>query len=1099
MSAATVICTACGQETPEGFPRCANCGAPLAAATAPAREERKVVTVLFCDLVGSTARAEGADPEDVRALLSAYHERVRHELERFGGTVEKFIGDAVMALFGAPTAHEDDPERAVRAALAIRDWATEEGDLQVRIGVTTGEALVSLSANPRVGEAMASGDVVNTAARLQSAAPVNGILVDETTCRATSHVVDFHECDPVSAKGKSRPFAVWQAAAARSRLGVDVREHGAAPLVGREPELELLTGSLVRVRENQSPQLVTLVGPPGIGKSRLVFELMQHVEQIPELVTWRQGRSLPYGEAVSLWALSEIVKAQAGILESDAADQAAAKLRRAVDDLLPQTNEADWVAGHLRPLVGLVAESELSGDRQDEAFAAWRTFFESLAERRPLVLVFEDLQWADAGLLDFIDHLVDWASGVPLLVLCTARPELLDRRPDWGGGKLNASTQALSPLGERQTARLIAAVLEQALLPAETQTALLEHAGGNPLYAEQFARLYVERGTAEKLPLPETVQGIIGARLDTLSHEDKVVLQDASVIGKVFWTGALRGEPELLRRRLHALERAGLVRRQRSSSVEAQEEYTFTHQLVREVTYGQIPRAPRAEKHRLAAEWIESLGRAEDHAELLAHHYSAALELARAAGAETKALADRARFWLRAAGERAYALNSFATAARLYGEAVELWPVSDRERPAVLLRHGQALRLGELGGEAELLEARDAFLAAEEREGAAVAEAALGELLWEQDHAPRAAEHVERAAELARGLPASPAQAYVLAAVSRFWTFQGREEEAIRLGREALSLAETLSLEELRAHTLDTVGTARVLRGDRDGIADLEESLEIALALNSRECLRAYNNLLGCVGSLGDLRRQNELIEKGLRAAERFGSAYWVPIFRQWSTGRDFDEGEWDRVLGLADTMSAHYVRFVTLPILIRIGRGEVARAVDDAARNVEEAYAQRGEDPETLADAFAIQGCALLTAGRKQEAAAAADAFVDVLTSSPAALNGIVTTSAAALFTGLGRNDQLLSLLASAPSTPWTDAAKLYTLAEFERAADIYAEMGARYDEAVARLRAAGRLVSEERRGEAERELQKALAFFRKAKATAYIGEAEVLLAETA
>jgi class 3 adenylate cyclase/tetratricopeptide (TPR) repeat protein len=1094
----TVVCPSCGKETPGGFPRCANCGAPLTAA-APAREERKVVTVLFCDLVGSTARAEGADPEDVRALLSAYHERVRRELERFGGTVEKFIGDAVMALFGAPTAHEDDPERAVRAALAIRDWAQEQGELQIRIGITTGEALVSLAANPQAGEGMASGDVVNTAARLQSAARVNGIVVDETTYRAASHVVDFDESEPVAARGKSRLVAVWQAVAARSRLGVDVRQHGVAPLVGRERELELLTGTLERVRENRSPQLITLVGPPGIGKSRLVFELMQRLEQIPELVTWRQGRSLPYGGAVSLWALSEIVKAQAGILESDAADRAAAKLRRAVEDVFPLASGADWIEGHLRPLVGLGAEGELSGGRQDEAFAAWRGFFESLAERRPLVLAFEDLQWADEALLDFIDHLVDWASGVPLLVLCTARPELLDRRPEWGGGKLNASTQALSPLGERQTARLIGAVLEQALLPAETQTTLLERAGGNPLYAEQFARLYVERGTAENLPLPETVQGIIGARLDTLPHEDKGLLQDASVIGKVFWTGALRGDSGRLRHALHALERTGFVRRQRSSSVEGEEEYAFTHFLVREVAYGQIPRALRAEKHRLAAEWIESLGRPEDHAELLAHHYSAALELARAAGEETATLAERTRFALRAAGDRAYALNSFATSARLYGEAVELWPVSDRDRPALLLRYGQARRLAELGGEAELLEARDAFLAVEDRSGAAEAEAALGELLWEQDEAPRAAEHVERAAELARGLPASPAQAYVLAAVSRFWTFQGREDEAIRLGRQALSLAEDLSLEELRAHALDSIGTARVLSGDLDGLADVEQSLEIALALNSRECLRAYNNLVGCVGALGDLRRERELIEEGLRVAERFGSAYWTLIFRQWSTGRNFQEGEWDQVLRVADDLDAHFVRLATLPILIRLGRGDVARAVDESARNLEEAHTSRGEDPETLSDAFAMHGCALLAAGRQHEAVAAADALMEVLTSSPGALNGMVVTSAAALFAGLGRTDQWLSLLASAPRTPWTEAGELCALGEFERAADVFAEIGARYDEAIARLRAAERLVSEERPAEADRELRKALAFFRKAKATAYIHEAEALLAKSA
>jgi class 3 adenylate cyclase len=328
------------------------------------RRERKIVTVLFADLVGFTARAESLDPEDVAALLRGYHERLRSELERWGGTVEKFIGDAVMAVFGAPLAREDDPERAVRAALAIREWAAHESEVEVRIAVNSGEALVTLDARPEAGEGMVAGDVVNTAARMQSAAPANGILVGEQTYRATEHVIDYRAAPPVDAKGKGEPVRAWEAVEARSRFGVDVRQHGGAPLVGRTRELDVLTSALERVQQQErSPQLVTLVGVPGIGKSRLVWELFQAIDRGDELVFWRQGRSLPYGEGVSFWALAEMVKAQAGILEGDQRERVDEKLSATVVELVGET-DAEWVASQLRALVG---SGEPAGERE-EAF-----------------------------------------------------------------------------------------------------------------------------------------------------------------------------------------------------------------------------------------------------------------------------------------------------------------------------------------------------------------------------------------------------------------------------------------------------------------------------------------------------------------------------------------------------------------------------------------------------------------------------------------------------------------------------------------------------------------------------------------------------------
>ena len=438
------VCSCCGEDNPARFRFCGVCGTALAASIGSRREERKRVSVLFCDLVGFTSRSERLDVEDVRGLLAPYYQRLRTELQRFGGTVEKFIGDAVMALFGAPTAHEDDPERAVRAALAIQSAIAELNeadpglDLHVRVGVTTGEALVALDARPVEGEGMASGDVVNTAARLQAAAPVDGILVDATTFRATDRQITYQPAEPVDAKGKTDPVAVWLVLGPRAGLGVDVDQAPVAALVGRERERGLLADALARTRAEQAPQLVTLVGVPGIGKSRLVWELSELVEADRELVTWRQGRCLPYGEGVALGALGEIVKAQAGILDTDPAEQAAAKLERAVAGLIGEESEAAWVLRHLASLVGLAGGVELGRDRRVEAFAAWRRFLEALAEQGPAVLVVEDLHWADELLLDFLDHLVDWAADVPLLMVATARPELLARRPDWGAANPTA-------------------------------------------------------------------------------------------------------------------------------------------------------------------------------------------------------------------------------------------------------------------------------------------------------------------------------------------------------------------------------------------------------------------------------------------------------------------------------------------------------------------------------------------------------------------------------------------------------------------------------------------------------------------------------------
>jgi predicted ATPase/class 3 adenylate cyclase len=1097
-----ISCPSCGQENPEGFRLCGMCGASLASEAA-AREERKIVTVLFCDLVGFTAKAEQLDPEDVRAVLGPYHMRVRSELERHGGTVEKFIGDAVMALFGAPVAHEDDPERAVRAALAIRDFAVEE-KLELRVGITTGEALVSLDASPLEGEGMASGDVVNTAARLQSAAPVNGILVDETTHRATRHALEYRDAPPVEAKGKTEPIRVWEATGAKSRFGVDVTHTARAELVGRERELSVLRDALDRARHERIPQLVTLVGVPGMGKSRLVYELSRIVDADPEIITWRQGRCLAYGDGIAFWALGEVVKAQAGVLERDTETEAAAKLRTAVDDVFGKTSDAGWVESHLRPLVGLEAETGFGGDRRGEAFAAWRRFLEALAEQRPFVLVLEDLHWADDGLLDFVDELVDWLTGVPLAVVCTARPELLERRPGWSGGKLNASTVGLSPLSQEQTAVLISRVLERAVLPAETQQRLLERSDGNPLYAEQFAQLYLERGAADDLPLPETLQGIIAARLDGLSSNEKTVLQDASVMGKVFWTGAVRRDERETIPLLHALERKGFLTRQRSSSIEGEGEWAFAHMLLRDVAYGQIPRAERAAKHRAAAMWIESLGRPDDHAELLALHWRSALELTRAAGQSGAELTRPTRLALQAAGDRAFSVNAYASAAAYYGDAVALGSEGDEGRPELLSRYGEALKIADPEHAFAALEvARDAQLAVGDRDRAAEAELALAEIWWNRGQTDESRIHLAHAEELVRGA-SSRAAARVLAYVARKRFIEGDPSHGLELATQALQMAEALELADVRAHALATVGSAKADLGDPTGMRDLERALRLAIDANAPFAGHIANNLAAQAISMLDLRRADEAYDEQFEIAERFGYAAGL----RWNRGERVVMaslyGRWDEALELAGAFiaeceagSPHYLEASVRRerALILLGRGD-ARALAEHERAI--ALARDVGDPQMVLPNLGAATGAFEALARRDDARELAVEVVALARSYPQV--AVTTLPLEFLLTRVALEfvPDLREAFGEAPPWPWKDIAFACLDRDFVRGAEIWSNAGIPTSAARYRLRAAEELVEAGRRAEGEEQAAQALAFYRVVRATFYVERCEALLRET-
>ncbi|HYX86696.1 MAG TPA: adenylate/guanylate cyclase domain-containing protein [Gaiellales bacterium] len=1121
------VCAQCGQEIPDGFRFCGSCGAPLVAG--PVSEERKVVTVLFADLVDFTSRSERMDVEDVRGTLAPYHALLRRKLEHYGGTVEKFIGDAVMALFGAPVAHEDDPERAVRAALEIRaaiERLNEEIpslDLHVRVGVNTGEALVVLGADPAAGEGMASGDVVNTAARLQAAAPVDGILVGETTHRATDRAITYRPAAPVEAKGKSRPVVAWEALQARARFGIDVAQRPTTPLVGRSEELDLLLDALRRCRSERTVQLVTLVGVPGIGKSRLVWELLQEVDRDPDFITWRQGRSLPYGDGVTYWALGEMVKAQADILDSDTAQQAQEKLHATVADMIADPGEAGWVEEHVRALVALEG-GPTDGNRHDEATSAWRRFFEALADRYPLVLVFEDLHWGDDALLDFVDHLVDWSSGVPMLVVCTARPELLDRRRGWGGGKRNTLTVSLSPLPDSDIARLIADLLEQAVLPAETQAALLGTAAGNPLYAEEYVRMLIDRGHLRRgsdrwrlragvdLPVPESVQGLIAARVDGLPAEEKRLLQDASVVGKVVWVGALAAMADLPRfaveARLHALERREMLRRERRSSVGGETEYAFRHVLMRDVAYGQIPRAQRADKHRRAAEWIESLSADRDNApDMLAHHYARALDYARDAGRPTEELERRARLAYREAAERAAALNSMTVALHHYQAARVLWPESDPDWPTLIVELAD-ISLAETGDDTLVLlrRARDRLIEAGDPGTAAKAEMLAGFRFWNRALTAESTDAFQRAWELVEGAEPSPTVARVISRIAVNAMLRGQFEETVELCGRVLAIAAELGLEELRGHALNTRGVARVDHGDRDGLADIEQAVEIAERMNAADAIiRGYKNLASVLATLGELDRAAELQRRGLEVARRFGAPYQIVWFDTELGIHAFSSGDWDeadsafaRLDAFVAQGSPHYMESAahSARAKLRAARGDLAGAEADCRSALD--FGRRSGDPQVVYPALADAALVAATGGGP-DAPARVASLVDELARAAAGGGSIrgsdwgVTLAAALALTGQAER---FSFPEGDDLSRWDAPARMLAAGRFDEAADALAAIGARAEEALARLLAARSHLSAGRTAEGEAQLRAAVAFWERARASMYLARAADMLA---
>jgi class 3 adenylate cyclase/tetratricopeptide (TPR) repeat protein len=888
-------CERCGQENPEAARFCLACGTPLALRQAQPEEERKVVTVLFADLVGFTTRSEQMDPEDVRAMLSPYYLRLRTELERFGGTVEKFIGDAVMALFGAPLAHEDDPERAVRAALAIRDAIAEMNaadarlGLNLRIGVNTGEALVVLTARPSEGEGMAAGDVVNTAARLQANAPVNGILVGEATYRATAHAIDYEDTAPIQAKGKAQPVPVW--IAVRARAGASRRQISRTPLVGRGEELAAIGQIWERVAAQGRPALVTVLGMPGVGKSRLLTEFTERLGG-PRRPYW--GRCLPYGEGITYWPITELVKDAAGILVSDEPAAVSQKLGTLIETL--PTSDADelrTIASALANLVGqpTTARGTYTATQIGRAELHWgvRRLFELLAAERPAILVFEDLHWAEPTLLQLLHFVLEGAQA-PILLLATARPELAEQRPAILAASEDRRAIHLGPLAPSEGHALLTQLLGERELPPGATERLLTAAGGNALFLEEMMRMLAESGhlggEVPALAIPTNLNALIGARLDALPAGEKRIAQHSSVVGGVFWSGAvahLEDSDADVNAELRALGRRDVIQERETSTVAGEREWSFKHILIRDVAYTRVPKGRRVALHTRCADWIGALPAGPDeYGEIVAYHLEQACLVAREVGRtpEPPPIARAADALARAA-DRAERREGLREAERYYRRALEVLGDDEAERAtAIRVRRGVALRgLGELREAAALLaQAADEAGLLNRADTRCAALVALANIDAKQGRPADAKRRLGEAASLAQTVAdpvLSVRAAFESSAVRAH--FDGAISPAIEELKGALRSAEAIEDRALLVECHLRIGTLLFNEGRLvESASELARCIQRASGTGSHRDEARASSLLGLVQYYrGELDEAERLGMESMHWFERTGDTYF--------------------------------------------------------------------------------------------------------------------------------------------------------------------------------------------------------------------------------
>ena len=917
-------CAACGSELAPDARFCAACGAartpgPAGAASASvstatsgeggeaSRRERKVASLLFADLVGFTELNERQDPELVQALVTRAFDRLSEEVRRYEGMVEKFAGDAMLAIFGVPDVHEDDAERAVRAGLEMQRALAELGEelgaegrprLALRIGIETGEVLVDQARVSHERDRMVTGDPVNTAARLQQTAAPGGVVVGPGTYAATRELIDYEELAPVGLKGKALPVAAWRVVAVKTRRGGQRPVLGLeAPIVGRDEELSLLKETVRRTVAEGRPHLVTVLGSAGVGKSRLTWELEKYVDGLPEVYHWRKGRCLAYAQA-SYSALAEAIASDASVRDDDSTEEAAAKLEVRLADLAAGDTPAD-VLRALRAVLGVGSGDELG---RDELFEACRVHLDLLARRAPLILVLEDIHWADEGLLDAIEFLARWAEE-PMLILCLARHELLERRAAWSGGLPNATTIVLEPLNAGENVELVDGLLRGGV-PDELRRRIVEVAEGNPLFTEELVRLFVDHGVLrlsdghweqarpiDEIEIPVGIQAVLAARLDSLPAEEKRLGQDAAVVGRIFWdrvvahlSGAAPPSTNALLRRLRVKE---LIVPREPSSLADTSEFSFRHVLIRDVAYESLPKLERARKHQEVARWAEErlTDRPDEMVELLAAHYWSALRYREEFASDDEpleALRQKTLDYARRAAARATVLWQLEIAARWMRVAVEqsrrlARPAAEHAR--LLLEYVQAANEFEpvasmlsitdeavgLLGHDRSLPVPDRLLLAEVRQWHAFLQYTAG-------HTNSARVTLREGIEALEGEPPRKERAALLYRLG--WTFWrgGPADAAPKLLERAIAEAQAAGAarEEARAtHDLGIV-TAHLGR-HAEGIALIERSFGLARETQDRELLmRCYINLpTTIVEEGGDHRKAIAMYEEGLTLARR--------------------------------------------------------------------------------------------------------------------------------------------------------------------------------------------------------------------------------------
>ncbi|MGZ4256733.1 MAG: AAA family ATPase [Gaiellaceae bacterium] len=989
------VCAACGAENDPSMRFCNQCGAPLEGQQASEPQaapiaERRLVSVLFADLVGFTSVSESRDPEETRELLSRYFETCRRLIDVYGGLVEKFIGDAVMAVWGTPVATEDDAERAVRAALDLVAAVSALGDeigapgLRARAGVLTGEAAVNVGAT---GEGMVAGDLVNTASRIQAVADPGSVFVGDSTRRATEQAVAYEPAGEHELKGKEQPTTLWRAQRIVSARRGDLRsERLEAPFVGRERELRQVKELFHATAEERRAQLVSITGIAGIGKSRLAWEFYKYFDGIVETVMWHRGRCLAYGEGVTYWALADMVRMRCQIAEDEQPAAAREKLQATLREHLVDEDERRLVEPALAQLLGL--DEADAGDRQ-ELFAAWRLFFERLSDSFPTVLVFEDLQWADESLLDFVEYLLEWSRAHPLYVITLARPELLEKRQTWGAGQRSFTSIYLEPLPEPAMEELLAGLVPG--MPDALKAQILARAEGVPLYAVETVRMLLDRGLlaqegstyrvaaeVDTLEVPETLHALIAARLDGLSDEERRLVQDGAVLGKTFSRAALAalsglGESDL-EPLLASLVRKEVLSLQADPRSPEHGQYGFLQDLVRRVAYETLSRHDRKSRHLAAADELSASLGEEEVAEVVASHLVAAFEAVPDAG-DAEELKARATEALVRAGERASALAAAAEAQRYFEQAGEL--VDDERARADL-----AARAGEMAWRANKPDECRALLerahAAFEELGDPVAAARVASRLADVDfidgHPPQAVTRLEPALAALEAAGASPDIAAVAAQLGRYLHFSGEHDRALPHLERALTLAEALDQPETISEAMNSKGSILFnhFHRPREGMVLMEGALAIALAHDLHSAaLRAYNNLNAFLWVRGQWRACLANADQALELARRVGDRQWESNFVAGPTNFLMMLSLWDEALARASEAEAFAATDFARGLLVQLAPIHVHRGdLDQAHELLEKSESTARSENASWAAAYAMAEAMLHAAGGRHDEA---------------------------------------------------------------------------------------------------------------------------------